>query len=141
VTAYIGFDATAKSLHAGSLIQIMMLHWMQQTGHRPIALMGGGTSMIGDPSFKDEARKLLTPEGIDDNLAGIKRNFAPYLLRRRAEGRADGQQRRLAARHQLCRIPARCRPAFLGQPHAVLRQREDSGSTASSRCPSSNSTT
>ena len=79
VTAYIGFDATAKSLHAGSLIQIMMLHWLQQTGHRPIALMGGGTSMIGDPSFKDEARKLLTPADIEDNLAGIRRNFAPYL--------------------------------------------------------------
>ena len=79
VTAYIGFDATAKSLHAGSLIQIMMLHWMQQTGHRPIALMGGGTSMIGDPSFKDEARKLLTPADIEANLVGIRRNFAPYL--------------------------------------------------------------
>jgi tyrosyl-tRNA synthetase len=79
VTAYIGFDATAKSLHAGSLIQIMMLHWMQKTGHRPIALMGGGTSMIGDPSFKDEARKLLTPEDIDANLVGIRGNFAPYL--------------------------------------------------------------
>jgi tyrosyl-tRNA synthetase len=79
VTAYIGFDATAKSLHAGSLIQIMMLHWLQQTGHRPIALMGGGTSMIGDPSFKDEARKLLTPQDIDNNLVGIRRNFAPYL--------------------------------------------------------------
>lgn len=79
VTAYIGFDATARSLHAGSLIQIMMLHWLQQTGHRPIALMGGGTSMIGDPSFKDEARKLLTPQDIDDNLAGIRRNFMPYL--------------------------------------------------------------
>ncbi len=79
VTAYIGFDATAKCLHAGSLIQIMMLHWMQQTGHRPIALMGGGTSMIGDPSFKDEARKLLTPEDIERNLVGIRKNFAPYL--------------------------------------------------------------
>ncbi|HEV2898728.1 MAG TPA: tyrosine--tRNA ligase [Pseudaminobacter sp.] len=79
VTAYIGFDATAKSLHAGSLIQIMMLHWLQQTGHRPIALMGGGTSMIGDPSFKDEARRLLTPADIEDNLAGIRRNFMPYL--------------------------------------------------------------
>jgi len=79
VTAYIGFDATAKSLHAGSLIQIMMLHWMQKTGHRPIALMGGGTSMIGDPSFKDEARKLLTPADIESNLAGIRRNFAPYI--------------------------------------------------------------
>ncbi len=79
VAAYIGFDATARSLHAGSLIQIMMLHWMQQTGHRPVALMGGGTSMIGDPSFKDEARKLLTPQDIEDNLVGIRRNFEPYL--------------------------------------------------------------
>lgn len=79
VTAYIGFDATARSLHAGSLIQIMMLHWMQKTGHRPIALMGGGTSMIGDPSFKDEARKLLTPADIDANLVGIRRNFERYL--------------------------------------------------------------
>ena len=79
VSAYIGFDATAKSLHAGSLIQIMMLHWMEKTGHKPIALMGGGTSMIGDPSFKDEARKLLTPQDIEDNLVGIRRNFASYL--------------------------------------------------------------
>lgn len=79
VTGYIGFDATARSLHAGSLMQIMMLHWMQKTGHRPIALMGGGTSMIGDPSFKDEARKLLTPEDIELNLEGIRANFSPYL--------------------------------------------------------------
>jgi tyrosyl-tRNA synthetase len=79
VSAYIGFDATARSLHAGSLIQIMMLHWLQRTGHRPIALMGGGTSMIGDPSFKDEARKLLTSQDIEDNLVGIRHNFAPYL--------------------------------------------------------------
>ena len=79
ITAYIGFDATAPSLHAGSLIQIMMLHWMQETGHRPIALMGGGTTMIGDPSFKDEARKLLTVEDIDANLEGIKRVFSKFL--------------------------------------------------------------
>ncbi len=79
VTAYIGFDPTAASLHAGGLIQIMMLHWMQQTGHRPIALMGGGTGMIGDPSFKDEARKLLTPEIIASNIAGIKKVFSNYL--------------------------------------------------------------
>jgi tyrosyl-tRNA synthetase len=88
VTAYIGFDATASSLHAGSLIQIMMLHWLQKTGHRPIALMGGGTSMIGDPSFKDEARKLLTPADIDANLVGIRRNFAPYLNFGDAPGKA-----------------------------------------------------
>nr|WP_295468645.1 tyrosine--tRNA ligase [Mesorhizobium sp.] len=89
VSAYIGFDATAKSLHAGSLIQIMMLHWMQKTGHKPIALMGGGTSMIGDPSFKDEARKLLTPQDIDDNLAGIRRNFASYLTFGEGPGKAS----------------------------------------------------
>ncbi|MGS1096093.1 tyrosine--tRNA ligase [Aquamicrobium terrae] len=79
VTAYIGFDPTAPSLHAGGLIQIMMLYWMQQTGHRPIALMGGGTGMVGDPSFKDEARKLMTPETIQANMDGIKKVFSNYL--------------------------------------------------------------
>lgn len=79
VTAYIGFDATASSLHAGSLIQIMLLHWLQQTGHRPIALMGGGTSMVGDPSFKEESRRLLTREDIAGNLEGIRRSFSSYL--------------------------------------------------------------
>lgn len=79
VTAYIGFDPTAPSLHAGGLIQIMMLYWMQKTGHRPIALMGGGTGMVGDPSFKDEARKLMTLETIAENSASIKRVFSNYL--------------------------------------------------------------
>ena len=79
VTAYIGFDPTAPSLHAGGLIQIMMLHWFQQTGHRPISLMGGGTGMVGDPSFKDEARQLLTPETLNANIAGIKKVFSNYL--------------------------------------------------------------
>ncbi|MFN3766552.1 MAG: tyrosine--tRNA ligase, partial [Aliihoeflea sp.] len=79
VTAYIGFDPTAPSLHAGGLIQIMMLYWLQKTGHRPIALMGGGTGMVGDPSFKDEARKLMTLETIADNIASIKRVFSNYL--------------------------------------------------------------
>ncbi len=79
VTAYIGFDPTASSLHAGGLIQIMMLHWMQKTGHRPVALMGGGTGMVGDPSFKEEARKLMTVETIADNIAGIKKVFTNYL--------------------------------------------------------------
>ena len=60
ITAYIGFDCTAASLHIGSLLPIMMLHWMQQTGHRPIALMGGGTTRVGDPSGKDESRRILT---------------------------------------------------------------------------------
>jgi len=79
VTAYIGFDPTAPSLHAGSLIQIMMLHWFQKTGHRPISLMGGGTGMVGDPSFKDEARKLMTVDMIEDNIASIQRVFANYI--------------------------------------------------------------
>ena len=79
VSAYIGFDPTAPSLHAGSLIQIMMLHWFQATGHRAISLMGGGTGMVGDPSFKDEARSLMTVETIEDNIASIKRVFAHYL--------------------------------------------------------------
>ena len=79
IGGYIGFDATASSLHAGSLVQIMMLCWMQKTGHRPIALMGGGTTKIGDPSFKDESRKLLTVEQIDANLSGIKQVFGKFL--------------------------------------------------------------
>ncbi|WFU89199.1 tyrosine--tRNA ligase [Rhizobium sp. CC1099] len=79
VTAYIGFDPTAPSLHAGSLIQIMMLHWLQKTGHRAISLMGGGTGMVGDPSFKEEARQLMTVETIESNIASIKRVFSNYL--------------------------------------------------------------
>ncbi len=79
ITGYIGFDATATSLHAGSLVQIMMLRWMQKTGHKPIALMGGGTTKIGDPSFKDESRKMLSVEQIATNLAGIKQVFTKFL--------------------------------------------------------------
>ncbi|HKK34740.1 MAG TPA: tyrosine--tRNA ligase [Paracoccaceae bacterium] len=76
---YIGFDCTADSLHVGSLIQIMMLRWLQKTGHKPIALMGGGTTRIGDPSGKDAARRLLTDEDIARNMAGIRRVFERYL--------------------------------------------------------------
>jgi tyrosyl-tRNA synthetase len=79
VPGYIGFDATASSLHVGSLVQIMMLRRLQQAGHKPIVLMGGGTSKIGDPSFKDEARKLLTVETINANIASIKRVFEHFL--------------------------------------------------------------
>ncbi len=79
VPGYIGFDATAKSLHAGSLIQIMMLRWLQKTGHKPITLMGGGTTKVGDPSFRAEERPLLSPEEIDANIDGIGRVFAKYL--------------------------------------------------------------
>ena len=79
VTCYVGYDATASSLHVGNLVSIMMLHWFQQTGHRPIALMGGGTSMVGDPSGKDESRQLMTEEKIAENKAGIKQVFSKFL--------------------------------------------------------------
>ena len=79
VPGYIGFDATAPSLHVGSLVQIMMLRRLQQTGHKPIVVMGGGTSKIGDPSFKDEARKLLDDATIAGNIVSIKRIFERFL--------------------------------------------------------------
>ena len=77
--AYIGFDATADSLHIGSLIQIMMLRWLQRTGHKPLPLMGGGTTKIGDPSGKDESRQLITTEIINENINGIQKVFEKYL--------------------------------------------------------------
>jgi len=79
IAAYIGFDCTADSLHVGSLVQIMMLRWLQKTGHKPIVLMGGGTTKIGDPSGKDEARQLITEDIIKGNMAGIKRVFEKFL--------------------------------------------------------------
>jgi tyrosyl-tRNA synthetase len=79
VTAYIGFDCTADSLHVGSLMQIMALRHLQRSGHRPIVLMGGGTTKVGDPSGKDEARKLLTVADIERNMAGIKTVFGKFL--------------------------------------------------------------
>jgi len=79
VTAYIGYDPTASSLHVGHLTQIMMQHWFQATGHRPITLMGGGTGMVGDPSFKEESRQLMTIDTIESNIASIKSVFANYL--------------------------------------------------------------
>jgi tyrosyl-tRNA synthetase len=79
ITAYVGFDATAPSLHIGNLLTIMMLRWLQKTGHRPIALMGGGTSKIGDPSGKDTTRTLLTNVQIDRNIASIRTVFSRFL--------------------------------------------------------------
>jgi tyrosyl-tRNA synthetase len=79
VSGYIGFDATADSLHVGSLVQIMLLRLMQRHGHRPVVLMGGGTTRIGDPSFRDEARKLLDDDQIAANMAGMKRCFEPFI--------------------------------------------------------------
>src|SRR5271155_1436345 len=88
LAAYIGFDCTAPSLHVGSLIQIMLLYWLQQTGGRPIALMGGGTTRVGDPSGKDESRRLLTDDDIAKNLAGIRAVFAQFLRFDEAGGNA-----------------------------------------------------
>src|SRR6202789_2080076 len=79
ITAYIGFDCTAASLHVGSLLPIMLLYWLQQTGHRPIALMGGGTTRVGDPSGKDESRRLLTDDVINENLKSIRATFDKFL--------------------------------------------------------------
>src|SRR4051795_5176060 len=79
LTAYVGYDCTAPSLHVGSLVSIMMLHWLQQTGGRPIVLMGGGTTRVGDPSGRDETRRLLTLEQIEANKAGIRTAFAPFV--------------------------------------------------------------
>jgi tyrosyl-tRNA synthetase len=79
VTAYVGYDCTAPSLHVGSLVSIMMLRWLQKTGHKPIVLMGGGTTKVGDPSGKDESRKLLTVETIAANMASLRTVFGRFL--------------------------------------------------------------
>jgi tyrosyl-tRNA synthetase len=79
VSGYIGFDCTADSLHVGSMVQIMLLRLLQKHGHRPVPLMGGGTTRIGDPSFREEARQLLTDEQITENMRGIRRNVEPFL--------------------------------------------------------------
>ncbi|MBT3989736.1 MAG: tyrosine--tRNA ligase [Rhodospirillaceae bacterium] len=79
IPAYIGFDCTAPSLHVGSLLPVMLLRWLQKTGHKPIVLMGGGTTKVGDPSGKDESRQLLTEEKINENMDGIKTVFSKYL--------------------------------------------------------------
>ena len=88
ITAYIGFDCTAASLHIGSLLPIMMLYWLQTTGHRPIALMGGGTTRVGDPSGKDETRRVLTDDAINENLKGIRAVFSKFLKFEDAGGNA-----------------------------------------------------
>jgi len=87
LAAYVGFDCTAPSLHVGHLVTIMMLHWLQETGGKPVALMGGGTTMVGDPSGKDESRKLLSVETIEANKAGIRKVFTRFM--RFGEGAND----------------------------------------------------
>ena len=79
ITAYIGFDITSDSLHVGSLVQLMLLHWLDEFGHNPIALMGGGTTLIGDPSGKDETRKILEIESIENNIKKIKNTFGKFI--------------------------------------------------------------
>ena len=78
IPAYIGFDCTAPSLHAGSMVPIMLLRLLQKSGHKPIVLMGGGTSMVGDPSGKDDSRQLLDDVGIAKNMEGIKQVFPVF---------------------------------------------------------------
>jgi len=92
ITGYIGFDCTAPSLHVGSLLPIMMLYWMQQTGHRPIALMGGGTTRVGDPSGKDESRRLLSDDDINQNLKEIRAIFSRFLRLGDTPGDRSGQK-------------------------------------------------
>ncbi|WP_050527414.1 tyrosine--tRNA ligase [Pseudorhodobacter aquimaris] len=87
VPTYIGYDATAKSLHVGHLLNIMMLRWLQKTGHKPITLMGGGTTKVGDPSFRADERPLLSPEQIGENIDGMQQVFAKYL--RYGDGPSD----------------------------------------------------
>lgn len=87
LTGYVGYDATATSLHIGNLITVTMLYWLQETGHRPITLMGGGTSMVGDPSFRDDQRSLLSMDKINENIAGIKKIFGRIL--RYGDGATD----------------------------------------------------
>ena len=87
IKAYIGFDCTADSLHVGSLVQIMILRLLQKHGHKPVVLMGGGTTRIGDPSGRDESRQMLTDETIAANMTGIRRCFAPFL--RFGDGASD----------------------------------------------------
>ena len=117
--AYIGFDATAKSLHVGSLIQIMMLRWLQKTGGKPITLMGGGTTKVGDPSFRADERPLLHAETDRRQHCWHQERSSAYLTYGDGPSDAlDDQQCRMAGRAELPRFPARHRAAFLGQPDA-----------------------
>ncbi len=97
ITAYIGFDCTAKSLHAGSLIQIMILRLLQKHGHRPLVLLGGGTTKIGDPSGKDEARKMLSEENIQENLGGIRKTLERFISFSGLPSDSENNDLRLAA--------------------------------------------
>ena len=122
VTFYTGFDPTADSLHIGHYIPIMAMAHLQRAGHRPIALMGGGTGMIGDPSGKSDLRKMLTVEDIDHNVACFKKQMAqfPGFRPRRKQRRPDREQRRLAAEFATtsnsCATWAPCSPSTACSP-------------------------
>ena len=119
LVAYIGFDCTAPSLHVGSLVQIMMLHWLQKTGGKPIALMGGGTTR-GRRSLRQGREPQAADRRADRGQQGRHQQGvrAVHALRRRQDRRHHARQRGMADQAQLHRFPARRRPAFLGQPHA-----------------------
>ena len=120
VTAYIGFDPTASSLHVGSLLPVMALARLQRFGHTPIAIVGGGTGMIGDPSGKSQERVLLSLEQIAENVVGIRAQLERFLdFERRLEPGADRQQRRLARADRSADVPARRRQALHRQLHAA----------------------
>ena len=118
-TAYVGYDCTAPSLHIGNFLTMMMLYWLQQTGNKPITLMGGGTTMVGDPSGKDETRAIRSVAEIERQQGLHPRRVRKgAALRRRHERRRHARQCRVADEAELDRDAARRRPAFLGQPHA-----------------------
>ncbi len=121
ITCYIGFDPTASSLHIGSLVPIMSLAHMQRHGHRPIALIGGGTGLIGDPSGKTEMRKMLTRENIEENALGLKKQLSNFLDFRNGKA-LDAQQRRLADEIGIYFLFTGHRPTLFGQPHDQSRK-------------------
>ena len=131
---YVGYDCTAPSLHIGNFLSMMMLYWLQQTGNKPITLMGGGTTMVGDPSGKDESRPMRTVEEIEANKASIRTVFAKVLRFGDGKHRRDhGRQCRVAAQARLHRDAARRRAAFFGEPHADHGFGTAAGSSASRR--------
>ena len=119
-TFYIGFDCTADSLTAGHFMALTLMKRLQQAGNRPIALIGGGTTMIGDPSGRTDMRKMLTKEDIDHNAECFKRQMERFIEFGDGKG-YDAQQRRLAAEPQLHRAAARGRPLLQREQHAARR--------------------
>ena len=118
-TAYVGYDCTAPSLHIGNYLTMMMLYWLQQSGNKPITLMGGGTTMVGDPSGKDESRAIRTVDGNRSQQGQHPRRVRQgAALRLGHKRRGHARQCRMADQAQLDRDAARYRPAFLGQSHA-----------------------